>query len=145
MRAKTGVLILSVFLMSLLFIVSAAYASLAPMLAVDEFFGAVNSNEVENAIELFAPEATVINNLTGRTYEGEEAIGELLDVWMADNRSHDIVSSVTDGDMVYFTVEVSDRGLVWAQERMSAKISGDLIQELEVHDIRLVYWPMISK
>ena len=144
MRAKTRVPFLSVVVLSVLMLVSVVYAGLMPEMAVNAVFDDISAADVDEAVAMFAPEAIVSNNLINRSYEGPDEIGELLQTWAHDERRYEIVSRDVTGDSVSMTVEVSDRGMAWARIRMTAEVTDGLIQNLEVQDVRLMYWPMTT-
>lgn len=142
MKAKSTVFLTVGIVLTALLLVTVVSARMMPRLAHAEFFDEMSATEVESASALFAEDAVINNNLTGDSYAGQAAISPLLESWVNDSRSYEVVAESSDGDTTFMIVEVSDQGFVWAQMRMTAQIDDGLIQSLDIQDIRLTYWPM---
>lgn len=140
MKARTWFPVLFVLLLSVFIVVSVAQASVEPVLAVDNLFSAVTACEIEQATALFAADAVARNDVANISYEGSEEISSLLDGWERDGRVFDIVKLGMDGEAVELTVEISDDGIVWARQGMTADVHEGQIQNLDVHQIELQLW-----
>ncbi len=142
MKAKSTVFLTVGIVLTALLLVTVVSARMMPTLAHTEFFEEISAAEVESASALFAEDAVINNNLTGDSYAGQAAIAPLLESWVNDSRSYEVVTESSDGDTTSMIVEVSDQGFVWAQMHMTAQIDDGLIQNLDIQDIHLTYWPM---
>jgi hypothetical protein len=140
MKARTLFPVMFVVLLSVFIVVSVAQASVEPVLAVDELFTAVTACEIEQATSLFAADAVARNDVANIMYEGAAEISGLLDGWERDGRLFDIVKLEMLDDTVDLTVEISDDGIVWARQSMTAAVNDGKIQNLDVHQIELQLW-----
>ena len=140
MKARTLLPVLFVLLLSVFIVVSVAQASVEPVLAVDDLFTAVTACEIEQATSLFAADAVARNDVANILYEGSAEISNLLDGWEREGRVFEIVQLEMVDNTVDLTVEISDDGIVWARQAMTAAVQDGKIQNLDVHQIELQLW-----
>jgi hypothetical protein len=141
MSEKKSLLMLLLLISLVLALAAGVHAGLTSAPAVDSLFAQINAGNLEQAQALFAEDAVYTNNLTGRSCDGFAEIEEDLASWQHPGRRYDIVAVTEAGDSLQIMVEVSDRGIVWARERMTADLSDGLIQSLELDDVRLLSFP----
>jgi ketosteroid isomerase-like protein len=143
MSVKRIVLPLSAVLLLVLISLSAIQAAeFASPSVVDALFLELSAGDIADAAALFAEDAVLTNQLTGRSYEGIAEIEQLLAGWHHRGRIYDVVSTSTDGDTVLITVDVSDQGFIWARKQLAAEVDGGKIRSLDLVDIRLALFPM---
>lgn len=141
MSTKKMLYLLSLVVLLVLALTVVVHADLISMLAVDSLFAQISTGNLQQTGDLFAQDAVFNNKLTGRSCEGFAEIVADLTPWQRPGRNYDIVSVTEEGDTVKFVVEVSDHGIVWATQRMTAELSDGLIQNLELDGIRLLSFP----
>jgi hypothetical protein len=125
-----------------LILTSIVQAGVAPVTAIDTLVAEVNSDSLEEAMDMFAEDAVFTNELIGRSYVGKEEIEATLDEWQRPGRAFEIVALSMDGDTVEVTLDISDRGIVWGQQRMRAQVTDGLIGDLALTQIRLSFVPV---
>ncbi len=137
MNSKKSIVIL--FFLLALFIAngSIAQASLDPVYAVNDLFTALNEGEVDQALDVFVEDAVAHDCTCGETFEGANEIAELLNTMAHDGRHFEIVSMTMDGDQVTATIDISDRGHTWAQERIEA-----VVEDGKVHTLNVISFDM---
>lgn len=133
-----------VIVMALLFLIFAGIvqAGVAPVTAIDTLVAEVNSDSLDEAMAMFAEDAVFTNQLIGRSYVGKEEIETVLGAWQRPGRAFEIVALSMDGDTVEVTLDVSDHGVVWGQQRMRAQVTDGLIGDLALTQIRLSFVPV---
>lgn len=133
-----------VIVMALLFLIFAGIvqAGVAPVTAIDTLVAEVNSDSLDEAMDMFAEDAVFTNQLIGRSYVGKEEIETVLGAWQRPGRAFEIVALSMDGDTVEVTLDVSDHGVVWGQQRMRAQVTDGLIGDLALTQIRLSFVPV---
>jgi ketosteroid isomerase-like protein len=133
-----------VIVMALLFLIFASIvqAGVAPVTAIDTLVAEVNSDSLDEAMAMFAEDAVFTNQLIGRSYVGKEEIETVLGAWQRPGRAFEIVALSMDGDTVEVTLDVSDHGVVWGQQRMRAQVTDGLIGDLALTQIRLSFVPV---
>ena len=141
MSEKKSLLLLSLVISLTLALALGVHAGLTSAPAVDSLFAQISAGDLEKTQALFAEDAVYTNKLTGRSCDGFAEIEEDLASWQHPGRRYDIVAVTEVGDGVQVMVEVSDHGIVWAMERMTAELSDGLIQSLELDGIRLLNFP----
>jgi hypothetical protein len=144
MRAKPFLAVLVVLFLSLFVFVFESRAGVDSVNAVDNLITAVNAGELDEALALFATDAVASNAQTRRSYAGSDEIGRLLQELHREGRQYEIVRLIMDGDRVELTVDVSEYGLVWGQQRMAADVQDGLIRNLEVLEVRLTLWRILG-
>jgi limonene-1,2-epoxide hydrolase len=124
----------------LLLAVRQAQAGIEPVLAVNHIFAALNSGDVDTAVNSFAEDATAENLVRKETYSGVSEIRKMLDQMQREGRRFEIVEIQMNGDTITAKVEVSDGGLVWGTETIEAVVKGGRLQTFTVTDFRLELW-----
>lgn len=114
-----------------------ARASIQPILAVDNVFTALNSGDVEAAMNWFAEDAVAENLLRKESYVGKDEIRQMLQAMPRAGRQYDIVWAQMAEDQITFTVEVSDRGFAWGLQTFTAEVKDGKVSSLKAVNFRL--------
>lgn len=135
-------LLLAVLLLVPVLLTAIQAAAFAPQSAVDTLFLELSAGNLGDAAALFAEDAVLTNQQTGRSYQGIEEIEEVLALWHNPSRIYDVVSTSTDNDSVIIIADVSDEGFIWARMQLAAEVNDGLIQHLDLTAMRLTMFPM---
>ncbi len=113
--------------------------------AVEGLFAALDGGNADSALAFFVPGASVQNWPSRRTYLDADQIAAMLSHWQLTGRRYsvltDAVVGATNGlDIVTADVEISDRGLTWGQQRLTAVVHEGQIQRLYITHMRLTPW-----
>jgi hypothetical protein len=119
-----------------------------PTLALDSLFSALNEGDTISAQDAFDTHASVENLSGGESYLDADQIAAMLEGWNHEGRqfavAHRAVTRIAPGmEMVISDVDITDRGVRWARERMLSVLYNGKIQRLHVVHARLTpfqYW-----
>ena len=123
-------------------------AQSASTLALDGLFSALNEGDTISVLDAFDARASV-ENLPGReSHLDVDQIAGMLAGWNREGRHFEVahagVTSIAPGlEMVLSDVEITDRGVTWARQRMLSVVYNGKIQHLHLVQARLTpfqYW-----
>lgn len=140
MRAKAFCTILFVAVISVAVFVPGVQANLDAVYTVDSFFTALNADDLDEASGQFAADAVAGYATTNQWFEGRDEIAIFLEGMHHEGRAYEIVQLSMVDDTVDLTVDIADRGRVWAWQRLTVEVQDGFIQRLEVVEIRLTLW-----
>ncbi len=153
MEKKSLILTLAVALIATIFIGGAAVEAQVdvqalPSLALDSLFSALNEGDTISALNAFDTRASVENLPARESYLDLDQIAVMLEAWNREGRHFAIasgaVTSIAPGlEMVTSDVEITDRGVTWARQKLLGVVYDGKIQRLYVVNVRLTpsqYW-----
>ena len=141
MKGKLFTLVLAMVVAAGLLLYSTqARATIAPELAVESVFSALNSGNVDAALAAFAEDAVAEHRVRGENYQGLHEIRKLLEGISRNGRRLDIVRVATEGNRVTVQAEISDGGMVWGTETFVLEMKDDKVQSFSVTGVRLELW-----
>lgn len=116
---------------------SIALASAEP---VDDLFAALSDQELDVAQDLFVEDAVINDEPCHQYYAGQDEISEALNLWANDGREFEIVEIEENGDRVTATVDISNNGHTWAQEKIEAVVEDGKLQQIDVTSFEFQFW-----
>lgn len=147
MKTRISAVIL-VATVSVLFTSPLATQAQAPAQAVlgsvvNDVFNAVNAEDTQSALSLFADKATLDDRISGKAYISSEEIAAMLQGWERDGRQYRVTQESTINlarglDAVFSQIEVSDSGFAWGEETTVALVYNGKIQRLDVTGVHLI-------
>lgn len=114
-----------------------AQASIQPVMAVDSVFTALNSGDVEAAVNWFSEDAVAENLLSRESYVGKDEIRQMLQAMPRAGRQYDIVWVEMAGDKITLAVEISDHGFAWGLQTFTAEVRDGKLNSLNTVRFRL--------
>lgn len=138
MQQLTGLLLVMVLLVSVFGFASMAAASAEVQGAGPLGLTAANLDEL---LARFADDAELAIPARSERYVGAAELNRYLRDAVPQGRTYTLVRANRSEGGFTALVEVSDRGVRWAQLTISAAVSGLELTRLEVTGIRLFTWP----
>ena len=135
-----GMKLVVVVFVLLAFIAGGVSVALASAEPVDDLFAALSDQELDAALDVFAADAVVNDEACHQYYAGQDEISDALNLWAHDGREFEIVEIEENGDRVTATVDISNNGHTWAQEKIEAVVEDGKLQQIDVTSFEFQFW-----